>query len=416
MSNPAFQQTIESVWESGKRYDFTEVDQLVRAELTGFEGRNSPYDRGNQNVAKMMMMLGEAGIGKTSFWKELAVKYKIPLRIINFGEVEVEDNLGIPKAQEGSDYHAVQAPPGFPLHTPEADVSSEYDVLPGRDISASDFKGKGIVLFNEVCTVNPKQESQLRSAISERKIGYNRIADGWILVADSNPSDTKYTTVNKLDYSLEARIFALPVNVSFRDSMSFWRRTQILGDRLYGFLRMKGETTWQYADNRRWTSVADTVQCLLAAKAAPTAVGKFLGITIDPAVGTEFEAYMRFGDDPVHYPIPVRQLLSCTKEEHASHMKLADIWKKDPDKQALLGATAQDLREHLHEQHKPMDDTGAMKNINDFFKKLHSNQVAEIISDSAPELSVQLRDMVRGTDHDRKILDMVRKDAQNRVN
>lgn len=402
--------TIESVLNSGKTYSFEEIDLLMFSELAGYAGRRDPTLRGNQDIAKMYLVIGEAGIGKTSFWKQFAIKYKIPMRMINFGEVEVEDNLGIPKAAEGSVYHEVQAPPGFPVLPPERDVSCDYDVLPGRSLRDSAFVGKGIVLFNEVATANPKQESQLRSAISERKIGHNRIADGWLLVADSNPMDTKYTTVNRMDYSLESRLLPLPVRASYETAMTYWAKSGTLSKTIYHFLEAKKVPMWERADNRRWVSVGDSVQAMVENNVDIELISKFLETAIGVGVGPEFMAFLRFGNDPEYYPIMATDILEATAEENKKHVALIKRWSKDAERGGLIASTGAILSRYFSgDEYNFATSARGEENMKAILPLLPADSVSNIITGCGPKTAGILRSFIAGTELDKKIVSMHRK-------
>ena len=323
--------------QSGVRLTYDEIEAIIIAELRGYKGRPAVFSKGHNNpVTKMYALCGPHGMGKTYFWKRLADKYKLPIRRMVFGEKEVEDALGIPS--EKSDevgHHSMLAPPGFPIEEPEIDVAGSSDLMPGRDLKNGEFSGFGILLINEFSTANAKQESQLRSLVSDRMIGDHRVGDGWMIVGDTNPVDHKYHTVNQLDESVQARIVLLPVQSTYEDAMSFWQATGQLGSIVYSFLRINKEF-WKEIDNRRWVAAADAVECLVQNGAKESVLGKVLSIMINETISTAFLKFRRYGDDPYHYPILANTYISCSEKEHEAHMKLIERWKKSQEKQVLL--------------------------------------------------------------------------------
>ena len=338
--------TLKQAWQTDIRFEFADIERVLLADFAGYDGRSDPLMRGHQEVARLYALVGEKGIGKTSWGKSFARRHKLPMRFLTFGEREAEDNLGIPAAGKDRLHHEVLSPPDFPSESPEINLTGERDVLPGRDISDTKFPGKGIVWVNEFCTADNKQESQLRSLITERRIGDNLVADGWLFIGDTNPLDPRYQTVNQLDESIESRCYAFCVKPEYEATMAYWRESQVMPARGYGFLRMN-KSLWGMADNRRWTTVFDLVGCIEASglpeRESNAICIRLLELHIGSSIGQAYLNYTIHGDDPKFYPITANEYMAADAQGHDRHLTLITEWSQDQDSRSLLQYTLYDL-------------------------------------------------------------------------
>jgi MoxR-like ATPase len=344
-------QTFKQVQESGISFTLDEIRQTIKAEVEGFPGRPTMWKRGDNPVVKMLALSGPHGIGKTFFVKSLASELQIPIRRMVFGEKEVEDNLGIPSSEQipGSPgHHIMLAPPGFPMETPESETTSKFDLLPDRDISKSKYKGRGILLINEFCTANPKQESQLRSLISDRCLGDHYLGDGWIIIGDTNPLDQKYTTVNQLDESVQSRIFLMPVRSTYEEAMRFWQATGYVRNYVYKFLRIN-HPFWPALDNRRWTAISDSVECWMNNKLPESLIGRLMSIAANDTISAAFVKFIHHGDNPLYYPLTAKEYLLADEKAHKEHLALFDKWVGHQELQILMSVTTMDVGDWLHQ-------------------------------------------------------------------
>ena len=409
--------TLRQAWQQDKRFQFSEIEKILLADLAGFPGRRDPLIRGQQEVARLYALVGEKGIGKTSWGKCFCRGYKLPMRFLTFGEREAEDNLGIPAAGESRQHHEVLAPPDFPSEPPETDITGPRDVLPGRDIRGGRFAGKGIVWVNEFCTADNKQESQLRSLITERRIGDNLVADGWLLIGDTNPLDARYQTVNQLDESVESRCYALCVKPTYESTMAYWRETGMLPGRAYGFMRMN-KPLYELADNRRWTTVFDLLACLEATEMPEREANKIcaslLELHIGTTVGAAYLKYTVHGDNPVHYPINSNDYMTAEGEVHEEHVERLKAWMKDDDSRSLIQHTLFDLIDWVKDTGRNFTETHADRIVR--VLEIGGLSASAALLESMPrELQSLVMQRVRGSEFEKRLITLQRRDAAKRM-
>ena len=410
------QTSLKQAWQAGIFFKYADVEKVLLADLAGYEGRRDPAIRGNQEVAGMYALIGEHGCGKSTFIKDFAIKHMLPLRILCFGEKEPEDALGIPSTGEGQEHHTVLAPPEFPCEVPETGRTGPKDVLPGRDISGTKFPGKGILWVNEFCTADNKQESQLRSLISERRIGDNLGADGWRLVGDTNPLDSKYQTVNKMDESVEARIHPFCVRPSYEETLEYWRVSGVLPGRGYGFLRMN-KSLWDMADNRKWTTTFDRVACIEANIPHETANKlciRLLELHVGTAVGQAYLNYTIHGDDPNYYPLTANEYLEASEEEHHTHLARITTWSQDEDSRSLLQNTLYDIHDWMSDEGREFRDQHAER-ISKVVQVAGLSSAAMVMENMPRPLQKLVMQHVQGTEFERRLIQLQRADAQRRI-
>ena len=395
-------QTFKQVVQSGLKFSYSEISKIILSELSGYRGRPDVLSVGNNNpVTKMYALCGPHGMGKTYFIKKFAALHKIPVRRIVFGEKEVEDALGIPSEEsEERGHHSMLAPPGFPAEPPEISITGKYDLIPGRDVSGSSFSGKGILLINEFCTANAKQESQLRSLISDRMIGDHRVGDGWLIIGDTNPLDHKYHTVNQLDESVQSRVFLLPVESTYEDAMTFWQASGHLSPIMYSFLRLNRDF-WKEVDNRRWVAAGDAAQCLIAGSAPEAVIGKTLAVALNEVISSAFLKFRHYGDDPYYYPILANDYMSASETVHEGHMKLIERWKKDATKGTMVSVTAADLKDWVSQHGRAYTDSKAkevaVRRIATMLLQVGTAQGVDIFESVDKPLVIPLYEALRGT-------------------
>lgn len=409
--------TLRQAWQSDIRFEFETIEKILCADLKGYPGRRDPLTRGHQEVARLYALVGEKGIGKTSWGKAFCRKHKLPMRFITFGEREAEDNLGIPAAGKDRKHHEMLAPPDFPSEPPELDITGPRDVLPGRDVSGGPFPGKGIVWVNEFCTADNKQESQLRSLITERRIGDNLVADGWLLIGDTNPMDARYQTVNQLDESIESRCYAFCVKPSYEATMAYWRESRVLSPRAYGFMRMN-KSLYEMADNRRWTTVFDQLACIEAAglneREANALCIRLLELHIGQAVGQSYLKYTVHGDNPVFYPINARDYMEAEGDAHAEHVERLQAWTKNEDSASLIKHTLFDLVDWVKDTDRKFQDRDAERVVT--VLKIGGLSASAQLMESMPrELNAKVMQLVRGTDFEKRLIGLQRRDAKTRT-
>lgn len=413
-------QTFKQVVESGIAFTFPEVQQIMTAEIEGYPDRPTMWKRGDNPVIKMLALSGPPGMGKTYFLKQVAATLQIPIRRMVFGEKEVEDNLGIPSDQqiEGSPgHHVMLAPPGFPMEAPETECTSNYDLLPGRDIRKSKHKGKGILLINEFCTANPKQESQLRSLISDRCLGDHYLGDGWIIVGDTNPLDQRYTTVNQLDESVQARIFLMPVKATYDDAMRFWQSNGFVKDYVYKFLRMNAPF-WAALDNRRWTAISDSVSCWMHNKLPESLIGRMMSIASNDTIAAAFVKFIHHGDNPLYYPLLAKDVLLCDDKKHKENLALFDKWINHQELQILMQVTALDVGDWLHQVqllHKfesAAEQNTALDRAVECMERVGAAQTAMLLENVHSSLQDSIYERILGTKLEVKLNELSNKELK----
>ena len=404
--------TLQQSWESTTRFSLREAARVVLSDLQGFADRRDHTLRGNQEIAKLYALVGEHGIGKTSWGKTFCLTHTLPMRFLTFGEREAEDNLGIPSTGESRVHHDVLAPPDFPSEEPERGLTGVRDVLPGRDITGGEFPGRGIVWVNEFCSADNKQESQLRSLITERRIGDNLVADGWLLIGDTNPLDPRYQTVNQLDASIESRIYPLCVQMTYEDAMSYWRESNVMPSRMYGFLRMN-KPLWDTVDNRRWTTVADTLACLEANDNDLDLCIKILEQFIGPSVGAAYAQYCEHGDNPDFYPLVASDFLNVEGAEYKEMYARVKKWSKNPESQSLLGHTLLDVEEFVLDPGRKLADDQVQR-VADILQCGGMSMCARFLEAMGKKLQQRILPMVRGTDFEKRLMALHRSDKNAR--
>ena len=169
-------------------------------------------------VNRIPILLGDAGIGKTTVLKllsdKLVTKTKLPWRsmTIHAATQGMEDNTGLPilKKVGGRDVAGWAAPEHIPGAVPWMDDKGES-------------KGWTLGIIDELPTAPLLIQDQIRQLIDGFLPGSSVPVDPQcVYVAAGNPPDPRYVTVNAMDEALEKRLKVYVVIPTPEELLQVW--------------------------------------------------------------------------------------------------------------------------------------------------------------------------------------------------
>ena len=372
--------TAKDSWSSAVRYTFPEVETLLQAEIAQLENIDNMTEANKHGIAKVLCLIGSQGIGKSTFIREFAADNGLDFTCLYMGSVALEDNLPIPTpSKDEKEGHFIwQAHPDFPSHTPHSK------------------KKLGICLVTDAATADVKQINQLRALISDRRLGYMQIADGWIIVLDENPETSEFTSVNRRCASVDSRIVFLPVEADYENWMRYASKEKLMPRDLYAFLRVYRKY-WKDADPRRWAGVGNTLLRHEDQKLDKDLSWKYLRSAVGDVITTHFKTFVTQGSDPMFFPILGEEWMQADEKEHKEHVKRIKHWVKEAGDAAmpLLGATFTDILAYV-DRNKFLDEQ-ASTNLVDLFEHIKNDQISVILQNVTASMQAKMFRKLTGT-------------------
>jgi hypothetical protein len=288
-------------------------------------------------VNRIPILLGEAGIGKTTVLRKMADHLVARTReswramLIHAATQGMEDNTGLPilKKVNGRDVAGWAAPEHIPGAVPWTDDDGK-------------LRGWTLGIIDELPTAPLLIQDQIRQLIDGTLPGSSTPVDPrCVYVATGNPPDPRYVTVNAMDEALEKRLKVYVVIPTTEELLQVW--STIMPDLIYKFLVMNTSAITELSP-REWEGVSKDVQYLIeAGSSVQEAIGEAEDELADKAdVLTTLRKFVEFGDDPYHYPIRGTTILEAEEPVLKDCIKLMKRWVTD-SKDGLLGASSNDL-------------------------------------------------------------------------
>ena len=351
---------MNSVLASGITFTMGEAMRLVGSQFVEVPNLRSIRENGYHRDG-MLMLVGKPGIGKTTKLEYLARSNDIDFSYIDFAGTELADNLGMsmPIEDPNRPGQYVRLSFGKPYRKPES----------GRV--------QGLTLINEALGGNADQQKQFRSLLSKREITEMKLHPGHVLVGDSNPATAKFFTNRNLDYSLQSRIFFIPVTNDPDENLRFMAANDVqdnivipvtgnpvkltrthsdsaggaFHEMLYLFLRKFGTGSHGFlnaVDPRRWTMISCALSRMESSGLVDQALmQKFLSIALPESIVTAYNSFAARGDDPRYYPVRGDHFFEADKAGHAAHMKLVNHWIESSELNIMLGYTVTEIIDYM---------------------------------------------------------------------
>lgn len=288
-------------------------------------------------VNRIPILLGEAGIGKTTVLKKMADRLAARSgnswrsMLIHAATQGMEDNTGLPilKKVDGRDVAGWAAPEHIPGAVPWA----------GEDGKAL---GWTLGIIDELPTAPLLIQDQIRQLIDGTLPGSSTPVDPrCVYVATGNPPDPRYVTVNAMDEALEKRLKVYVVVPTTEELLQVW--SNIMPDLIYKFLVMNTAAIPELSP-REWEGVSKDVQYIIeSGGSVQEAIGEAEDELADKAdIISALQKFIAFGDDPYHYPIRGNKFLEADGNSLKQYVALMARWVAD-SKDGLLGASSNDL-------------------------------------------------------------------------
>jgi len=403
---------MATVLNSGIKFTMNEAIRLVASQFVEVPNFHSLHQNGYHRDG-MLLLIGEAGISKTTQLKHLAAVNDIDFSTLEFAGTEVADNLGM----------------STPIEDPEnkgqylrLNFGKIYQKPKGK-------RGLGMTLVNEALGGDPRQQQQFRAFLSNRSLAGSDLDPGHILVGDSNPANSRYFTNRGLDFSLQSRLFFIPVEDEFDEAMRFYAGNNTQDDiiipevgkpvkitrngfheTLYFFLRKTGGGTHGYfkiGNRRRWSMISTFITRMESSGLVDAKLlGKFLSIAMPAAVVNDYGNFTARGDDPKFYPIRGDHFFEADKPTHDGHMKLLKGWMENTDLNIMTGFTVTEFIDYLRGMTK-MTAT-QMKYMTDVVNTIEVTQTLQIIRGATYNGTVmtQLFETTKGTKAERELYEL----------
>jgi len=391
------QDILAQAWASGVTYTMEEAKQELKYELNSVDGINDD----DPDVAKVMLLLGPHGCGKTAITKQACLEAKAEYAAYHHGATVEEDNHGLPVIEERDGIKVVGQ--AKPKHLPCFFRKPESE------------SGKGALVLHEPFTGGIGHQNILRM-MTERCHNADHMFPGWILVATSNPETAEYVTVKAVDAALASRMVILVVKPSNDEKMAYWSGR--MHPLVYKFLLLthcnKDLNFIDKLDSRSWYNLADSLGRRHAVGASRDSLVKLLTTHAGIDVADGFNKYMEHGNDPYYFPIGAAELISADKPKLRELLSRVRQWISNAKTDiTLLGATNWDLgawvRERSHGYTKPM-----VGNLNEYMQVLGSNGHIEFVDDlfqnsRGQAIMSDLIKLAKGTAVESRIVDIYEK-------
>jgi len=342
--------TFSQIWHDKKHISVAEAIQIVVSQFVDVPGLPKVGERGwHRDFA--IALIGESGVSKTVSIEAAARSNDLDFAVMDFAGTEVGDALPINEMAEDPDH---------PGQHRKLTFGKYYRRPEGK-------RGLGILLINEGLGASVDQQKQMRAFISKRELAGGRIDDGWVFIMDANPVIAKYFSNKSLDYSLEHRLFCLPVGPSYEATMRRWSSAPgtcfapVIPDKIkdvdlapwgvngqiYDFLRMNGDYH-NCGYDRRWDMFSILYTRILAAGICnEITVSRFIDLVWPDDIATAFKKSLSRGTDQRYWPIRGDVLLNTKSTEHKKLMDVMTAWKTDDNLNFMLGFTLLNVIDYI---------------------------------------------------------------------
>lgn len=295
-------------------------------------------------VNRIPVLLGEPGIGKSTILRKLAEKLaertgeNWRAHLMHVGSRGMEDNTGLPiiEEQQGRKIAGWAAPKQVPGAVHWLDKSGKPE-------------GYTLGIFDELPSAKPSVQDQIRELIDGTVPGSGDAVDPrCVYIGAGNPPEAKHVTANIIDDAIEKRFKVYAVVPTDEELLMVWSDPDLMPDLIYKFLMMNS-TAIKNLSPREWVGVAKDAQYMVEGGATRNeAVKEIADELVDhPDVITALQVYFKHGNNPLFYPIRGAKIMSADKNELAKQLDIMKQWLADTDKDALLGATSNDLQRAL---------------------------------------------------------------------
>lgn len=364
---------MEQVWTKGKRYSLKEFKDELK-----FEIRSRQDLDGSTDVAKCVLALGEAGIGKTQAIRQAVEEVGGEYVMYHHGATMEEDNAGTPY-QEGTNGDRVTKI-AIPDH-----LACFYREPKGST---------GVLVIEEIFTGSTTAHQNQARQFIDKRFGLTKMKPGWHLVGTSNPATADFHTVKSVDKALAKRMIWFPIEATSEEKLTYWAGR--MDDLLYKFLVLwhlqKKELDFIKAtDSRTWMNLSDSIarrrdpasgilQC------SQPSLHRLVYNNVGKEVADAFQAYLTLGNDPDEYPISHADILRADAKEIKILVARIKRWT-DRKRAALIGATKWSLCGYLHNgaNHDKVDARG-IDNLSSFMKAVGEGGFADLTGSMLKQL------------------------------
>jgi hypothetical protein len=293
------------------------------------------------NTAWCPVLIGEAGVGKSTVVKQWARRHEFELRRIRMGDSMEEDNLGVFKREyDDQGHHQFTLPNWMPVDEP---------------------KGKGGIAFIDECgTGTHTHQNMIATLLTDGyDTGYygHQVEKGWFWIAATNPDGIQYHLNQQLDKRVRDRMFPLWVKPKPEEVLHYLGTTEKLPDLIYGFMMMnKGMI--DLISPRKWEMLgAFAFRWLKLRSLNRSQFLNTMRLNMPTGMVESLSKYMERGNDPSAYPMLAKDIMdAATQKEHEAHIARMRSWAKDGS-EALIGATSYDIASYFGDPDIEMGDS-----------------------------------------------------------
>lgn len=398
---------LQKAWAGSIRFSLTEVAQVIKAELAKVDG----VDDQDSDVCKAILMVGEAGIGKSQIFAQTCAAVGAEAIKHHHGATVPEDNHGNPMISGDKTVHAVAA-----------------HCVPFQRAPRS-TSGRGAWLLDETLSGSSKEHETFLRMVIDRRLDEHTMYPGWLLVGATNPPTAKYTTVREPDHSLEDRFIIMPVEVSADDRLAYWsgRMPKLMHQFL--LMNVKNSVVTDMVtrlSSRQWSVLAHTIAKLDAAKSGINVISKVMNINAGIEIGTAFTEFLAKGSDPNCWPIAAADLMNADAQQYTVYANRVERWaekrsERDSASDALIGATKFDLEAWLQNDPARLSkpDKQVTANLAKFMTLLADLNFADMAESlfsvvKQTEMMKAILDAVRGNSLEKKMIKLLESNKQLR--
>jgi len=330
-------------------------------------------------VNRIMVLLGEPGIGKSTILKKVLIKKLRRVtgenwraKLLHVGSRGMEDNTGLPiiKEQQGRKIAGWAAPEQIPGAVHWLDDKGEP-------------AGFTLGIFDELPSATPSVQDQIRELIDGTIPGSGDPVDPQcIYVGAGNPPEAKHITANIIDDAIEKRFKVYAVVPTTEELLQVWSEPALMPDLMYRFLMVNTHAI-QHLSPREWEGVGKDALYIKESGGTTNDVLNEMASELQhcPDVVATLHVYFKHGDDPSYYPVRGSDLLASEPAELAELLRIMGVWVSDRNRDALLGASINDLQRTL----KLTDDAElkgnkvAIKNVYEVLNFLAASKRADMV-------------------------------------
>jgi hypothetical protein len=329
-------------------------------------------------VNRIPVLLGEPGIGKSTVLRKMADQLakvtgeKWRAHLLHVGSRGMEDNTGLPVIEE----HQGRKIAGWasPKQIPGAVHWLNDDEKPA---------GYTLGIFDELPSAKPSIQDQIRELIDGTIPGSGDPVDPrCVYIGAGNPPEAKHVTANIIDDAIEKRFKIYAVVPTAEELLQVWSDPDIMPDLIYKFL-MVNTAAISTLSPREWVGVGKDAQYIMEAGGTrEEAIAEIADdMTEHPDVIATLNVFFAHGSDPTYYPIRGSSLLTADDAQLKEYMRIVTHWLATPEKDALLGATSNDLQRALKlmPDNKLAKNDKAAKNVFEFADAVAAGERPDIV-------------------------------------